>query len=145
MHIETQIDHEKAIRTHRVTGLVTLQEFNSLLSVIYNSAEIDPKMPSFWDVREADFTAVTPQDIRAFAEFVRVNWVEKSMNRAAIVVTGLSDFAVSRMYEQVLGPATAGKVMVFWHPKSAMDWLEGKAKVATPPMPTAGTSSKPPH
>ena len=124
------MDGVKGIRTHKITGVVNLKDFSNLLTAVYNSAEFEANLHSLWDVREADFSAVTPQDIRALAELVRVNWAEKRQNKAAIVVSGLSDFGISRMYEQVLGPAATGKVMVFRNIKTAWDWIEGKVSTA---------------
>lgn len=130
MHVETQMDGGKGIRTHRVTGLVTLADFRMLLEAVYNSAQFDARMHSLWDVREADFSAVTLPDIRAFAEFVRKNWLEKRQNKAAIVVSGLFDFGLTRVYEQVLGPAATGKVMIFRNLKTAWDWIEDRGEFA---------------
>lgn len=126
MHVETHLDPVKAIRTHKVNGLINLEDFRNMLTAVYHSAEFDPNMHSLWDVRGADFAAVTAQDIRALADLVRANWVEKRQNKAAIVVSGLSDYGITRMYEQVLGPAAMGKVKIFRNIKSAWDWIEGK-------------------
>ena len=145
MHVETHMDGGKGIRTHKVTGLVNLKDFSNLLTAVYNSAEFDANLHSLWDVRQADFSAVTPQDIRALAELVRVNWAEKRKNKAAIVVSGLSDFGISRMYEQVLGPAATGKVMVFRNIKSAWDWIEGKGAASPVPVHQKVPESNPPQ
>lgn len=123
----------KRIRTHKVNGVVNLQDFKDLLTAVYNSAQFDPNLHSLWDLRDADFSAVTPQEIRSLAELVRVNWAEKRQNKAAIVVSSLSDYGISRMYEQVLGPAAVGKVMIFRDLKSAWDWIEGKMTVSPVP------------
>ena len=126
MNIETQMDAVKSLRTHKVKGRINFQDFSNLLKGIYNSADFDPNLHSLWDVRDADFSTVTAPEIRALAEYVRANWDLKRKNKAAIVVSGLSDFGISRMYEQILGPAATGKVMVFRNIKSAWDWIEGK-------------------
>ena len=138
------MERGKAIRTHTVKGLVNLQEFNDILTAIYNAPEFDPKMNSLWDVREADFTAVTAPEIRALANFVRANWEEKKMQKAAIVVSGLFDFGITRMYEQILGPATAGKVVVFRNIRTALDWIEGRTTAANQPEQPAISRSRPP-
>ena len=74
MNIETQMDSVKSLRTHKVKGQINFQDFSNLLKGIYNSAEFDPNLHSLWDVRDADFSAVTAQEIRALAEYVRANW-----------------------------------------------------------------------
>ena len=130
MNVETQMDAAKSLRTHKVKGLINFKDFSNLLKGIYNSADFDPNLHSLWDVRDADFSAVTPPEIRALAEYVRANWDMKRKNKAAIVVSGLSDFGISRMYEQILGPAATGKVMVFRNIKTAWDWIEGKPATA---------------
>jgi len=127
MHVETLMDPVKAIRTHKVNGLINLQDFKNMLTAVYHSAEFDPNMHSLWDVRQADFGGVTPQDIRSLADLVKANWVDKRQNKAAIVVSGLADYGITRMYEQVLGPAAMGKVRIFRNIKSAWDWIEGNA------------------
>lgn len=135
MHVETQMDTVKAIRTHRVNGLINLQDFRNMLTAVYHSAEFDPNMHSLWDVRQADFSAVTAQDIRSLADLVKANWVDKRQNKAAIVVSGLADYGITRMYEQVLGPAATGKVRIFRNIKSAWDWIEGKPDAPAAPPP----------
>lgn len=137
MHVETLMDAAKSLRTHKVKGVVTFQDLTNLLKGIYNSAEFDPNLHSLWDMRDADLSAVMPDEIRALAEYVRVNWAMNRKNKAAIVVSGLTDFGVSRMYEQILGPGTAGKVRVFRNIKSAWDWIEGK------PTSVVHTAAKP--
>jgi len=139
------MDGVKGIRTHKITGVVNLKDFSSMLTAVYNSAEFEAKLHSLWDVREADFSAVTPPDIRALAELVRVNWAEKRKNKAAIVVSGLSDFGITRMYEQVLGPAAEGKVKIFRNIKSAWDWIEGKVSAAPMVVRQKVPASNPTH
>ena len=107
-------------------GQINFLDLSNLLKGIYNSADFDPHLHSLWDVRDADLSTVKPEEIRALAEYVRANWAMDRKNKAAIVVAGLSDFGISRMYEQILGPAAAGKVKVFRNIKSAWDWIEGK-------------------
>ena len=138
MNVETQMDAARSIRTHKVKGLINFQDLSNLLKGIYNSAEFDPNLHSLWDMRDADLSAVKPEEIRALAEYVRTNWAVNRKNKAAIVVAGLSDFGVSRMYEHILGPAATGKVKVFRNIKSAWDWIEGKpATPVQPPVPAA--------
>ena len=120
------MDTARSLRTHKVKGQINFQDLSNLLKGIYNSADFDPNLHSLWDVREADLSAVKPEEIRALAEYVRANWAMNRKNKAAIVVSGLSDFGVSRMYEHILGPAATGKVKVFRNIKSAWDWIEGK-------------------
>lgn len=124
MQIDTHMVRGEAVRTHVVTGVIHIQEFIKLLKVIYRSEDYDPQMHSLWDVTTADLSQVTPQEIRGLAEMVKSQWEAKGRHRAAIVVAGLSDFGISRMYEQVLGPAAAGYVKIFRNRKTAHDWLE---------------------
>ena len=145
MNVETQMDAAKSLRTHKVKGLINFQDLSNLLKGIYNSADFDPNLHSLWDVRDADLSAVKPEEIRALAEYVRANWAMNRKNKAAIVVSGLSDFGISRMYEQILGPAASGKVMVFRNIKSAWDWIEGKpAAVLKKNVPQTVPASNPP-
>lgn len=137
------MDGVKGIRTHKITGVVNLTDFSNMLTAVYNSADFEANLHSLWDVRAADFSAVTPQDIRSLAGLVRVNWAEKRKNKAAIVVSGLVDFGISRMYEQVLGPAATGKVMIFRDIKPAWDWIEGKTSAA-PMVPAKVPANNPP-
>jgi hypothetical protein len=139
MNVETQMDVARSLRTHKVKGQINFQDLNNLLKGIYNSAEFDPNLHSLWDVREGDLSAVKPEEIRALAEYVRTNWAVNRKNKAAIVVSGLSDFGVSRMYEHILGAASTGKVKVFRNIKTAWDWIEGKTAMAAQPPVPAGT------
>ena len=74
MHISSDIDMEKKMRTHVVHGMLDIDELTVQLREIYSSQEYDPDMDVVWDLREADFSAIKASEVKSFMEFVRKHW-----------------------------------------------------------------------
>ena len=131
MTIETQLDDTKSLRTHVVRGDINLPDLSAFLKALYASHDFKPDYNALWDVRSADFHNVTQSSIQELANFVRVNWAEKRTLRAAIVVSGLFHYGISRAYEQCIGPSGYGKIKIFRDLDEALSWLS-KPDTATP-------------
>lgn len=123
MTIESHSDDTLSLRTHVVRGDITLPALTTFLTALYSSKDFNPEYHALWDVRAADFSQVTQPAIQELASFVRVNWAGKQSLRAAIVVSGLFHFGISRMYEQSIGPSAFGKIKIFRDPDEALSWL----------------------
>lgn len=133
MNIESLTQSGKRLRTHTIRGAITLPEIKSFLVTLYTSKEFDHDFHSLWDMREAVFPEVTPDDIKELAYFVRVRWAEKHQRKTAVVISGDFHFGLSRMLEQFIGPSALGKFKTFRDPQQAVDWLEGKDTIAPHP------------
>jgi hypothetical protein len=78
-----------------------------------------------WDLRDADLTAFSTDDIKSVSGLVKQNWGTSSSSRAALVVSRDVDFGLARMYEQLLDNGSTGDVTVFRDYDEAIAWLTG--------------------
>jgi len=129
MHIETKFDLEKSVRIHRITGEVNLPEFHEILRQLYASPNFNPDMNALWDIREADFSKVTPDDVRSLMQVVATHWGKDGKCRAAIVVAGMAEYGISRMYESQFGPAAPCKIKVFLDMELAWKWFGASEEI----------------
>jgi len=124
MHISSDIDMEKKMRTHVVHGMLDIDELTVQLREIYSSQEYDPDMDVVWDLREADFSAIKASEVKSFMEFVRKHWGVGGKSRAALVVSRDLDYGLSRMYEILMEGATTSTITVFKNIDEAKQWIE---------------------
>jgi hypothetical protein len=119
---------EPGRRRHRVTGRVRIPALERDLAAIYEHPDFDPDAAALWDLREADITSVTHEDITRFVQHVARVWGESGTGRAALVVSSSLDFGISRVYEQMLSAWSRRGVRVFRELEAALTWLsEGDA------------------
>jgi hypothetical protein len=126
MEMRTQVDRERNIRSHTVKGLISVRELKEKLAAYYRSSEYDPEMNSLWDLRDADFSSVTPAEVQSFVEMVKVHWGKGGKSKAALIVSRDLAFGLSRMYELLMSGTTSGAIMVFKEHEKAEEWLEGQ-------------------
>ena len=129
MRIETQFDAQKAVRIHQIFGVVNLPEFQECLRTLYASPKFNPDLNALWDVRQADFTKVSPDDVRALMQVVATNWGKDGKCRAAIVVAGMAEYGICRMYESQFGPAAPCKIKVFLDVELAWKWFAASEEI----------------
>jgi hypothetical protein len=129
MHIETQFDLVKAVRIHQVSGVVNLSEFEEGLRALYASPKFNPDLNALWDVRQADFGNVSPNDVRSLMQMVASHWGKDGKCRAAIVVAGMAEYGISRMYESQFGPAAPCKIKVFMDIELAWKWFAASEEI----------------
>ena len=123
MGITTQIDGERNLRIHKVTGALTFDELIGTLKEVYSEPDFDPDMNSLWDVREADLSSFETPDIHNLRNFVGKHWGTGGRSKAAIVVLGDLDFGISRMYEFYLQAKSSSEVQVFRDYDEALSWV----------------------
>ena len=123
MEITTQINEEENLRIHRVEGPIDVDRLTEMLSALYQSPGYDPNMNALWDLRAADFTAVTSEQISSVTGLVEKFWGKEGEGKAALIVTRDLDFGLSRMYEMLLSGASPDRVMVFRDYDEAEKWL----------------------
>lgn len=122
MEISTQIDRRRNVRIHRVTGLISVHELEKKLAEFYKSPEYVPSMNALWDLKDADFSSVTPSEVHSLVGLVKNFWRQSGKRKAALIVTKNSDYGLSRMYEILLSEVT-DNVMVFKDYDKAEKWL----------------------
>ena len=129
MRIETTFDRERAVRIHHMSGVVNLPEFQEGLRALYASPNFDPDLNALWDVRQADFSKVAPDDVRALMQVVASNWGKDGKCRAAIVVGGMAEYGLCRMYESQFGPAAPCKIKIFLDIELAWKWFAASEEI----------------
>jgi len=124
MDISTEIDKQKNIRWHVVTGRIDVREVAEYLKRIYASSDSNSEMSVFWDLQTADFSAVTSEDIRSLMAYVGKIWGKGGKSKAALVVSNDLDFGLSRMYQIMMEGATSSAIEVFKDIDAAKEWIE---------------------
>jgi len=124
MEISTEIDKQKNIRWHVVTGLIDVREVAEYLKGLYASSGSNSEMNVFWDLQGADFSAVSSEDIRSLMAYVGKIWGQGGRSKAALVVSNDLDFGLSRMYQIMMEGATSSTIEVFKDITAARRWIE---------------------
>jgi hypothetical protein len=128
MKITRQIDDDKHLREHTITGTISVPELKAHLERYYQSEEYDPSFDALWDLREADFTEVKTEEVWDLAEMVSRYWGSQDQSRSALVVSRDVGFGLSRMYESILSTPQLSEVMVFRNIEEARLWLESSSE-----------------
>ncbi len=123
MAVTMKIDPITGLRMHKVTGRLQLEELRTALTDVYEAEDFDPDKDVVWDLRDADLTAFSTDDIKSVSGLVKQNWGTSSSSRAALVVSRDVDFGLARMYEQLLDNGSTGEVTVFRDYDEAIAWL----------------------
>jgi len=124
MEISTEINKKKNIRSHIVRGAIDISELTEYLKEIYNSPDFDPEMNVFWDLRKADFSYVSSEDVWSFKRYVGNNWGTEGKSKAALVVSHDFDYGMSRMYQNMMDGETSSEIVVFRDIEKAKEWVE---------------------
>ena len=124
MAIEIKIDHDNQIRTAIVTGKLTFEDLLSKLKEIFIDRDIYDLPHSLWDIRQADITSFTAEQISRLAEFVAGNWGLEGKNKIALVADKNFIFGLARMYEILSNFKSPSMTMVFHDYDEALTWLK---------------------
>lgn len=123
MNITTEINLEKNLRYHIVKGVFDVNELSEYLKGLYNSLDSGSEMKSCWDLRDADFTSISTEDVQATMEYVSQNW-GKDKTRAAFVVSRDLEYGMLRMYQTMMELNNPSEVSVFRDMSEARKWVE---------------------
>lgn len=129
MTIETHIDLDRQVRIHIADGLVNLPDFQEALRSLYQSSKFNPDLNALWDMRKADFSQVVPDDVRALMQVVATHWGKDGKCRAAIVVAGMAEYGLCRMYESQFGTAAPCKIKIFLDIDLAWKWFAASEEI----------------
>jgi hypothetical protein len=122
--IETNIDKDKGLRNHKVTGKINLTDLVTALKELYESPQFDSDMDVLWDLRNADLTSFTFQEIEQLKDYVTRHWGTKGKSRAAMLVSRDLDYGLSRMYEMLSSGKSDSQIQAFHDLGDAMQWLD---------------------
>lgn len=124
MQVVTVFDLEHGVRTHQMTGVINLRALQGILQGLYSSKQFNPDMNAFWDLRLADFSCITPEDVREIMHVVVNNWGgPPGTCRCAILVASLAEFGVARIYMSQFGRAAPCEIKIFLELSEARQWL----------------------
>jgi hypothetical protein len=126
MPTDTRIDRSRGLRTHRVTGELSLEAVLRTLGDVYADPEHDPDMDVLWDLREARVRRFSTRDVEDLRDFVSRHWGTGGRGRAALVVSNDLQYGMSRMYEMLSQGTTRGQIRVFRDMREARNWLSGR-------------------
>ena len=125
MAITTHIDVDAGLRHHKVTGELSVTELRLTLEEVYAKSDFSAEHNVVWDIREADVSSFTAQDINEVAMFVAEHWGGRDTPRAALVVASDFDFGLARMYEASVSDDRYRSVQVFRDMTEAVAWIAG--------------------
>ncbi len=124
MQVVTVFDPEHGVRTHQVTGVINMPAFQGILKGLYTSKQFHTDMHALWDVRLADFSCITPEDVRDLMHVVVNNWGGPAgACRCAILVASMAEFGVARTYMSQFGRAAPCAIRIFLELNEARQWL----------------------
>lgn len=135
MNVTTVFDRDRSLRTHTVSGIVNLRDFRTTLAGVYGAPDFDPDMNALWDLRQADFSHIMPEDVRALMHVVTSNWVRPGKCRCAILVASEIEYGVARIYESQFGRNAPCLIKVFLDMRDALPWFVGREENRIPIVP----------
>ncbi|HWA27180.1 MAG TPA: hypothetical protein VG734_16105 [Lacunisphaera sp.] len=136
MSVVTVFAPEQKLRNHQVTGCVSLRAFRDILTELYSSAEFHPDMNALWDLRQADFSGILPEDVRELMHVVVSLWGRGGNCHSAVLVASATEFGIVRTYVSQFGRNAPCEIRVFLDPVEAHRWLGlGEATDVTNPRP----------
>ena len=68
MEVLTEIDEAANLRRHEIRGTVRVRKLIEYLSGLYDSSQYRSDMNSLWDLRKADASSVTSEEVRALRD-----------------------------------------------------------------------------
>jgi hypothetical protein len=143
MNIVTVFDHERRLRTHQVSGGITLAAFRRILEGLYASKQFHPDMNALWDLRQADFSGILPEDVRELMHVVVSLWGPGGKCRSAVLVASAVEFGVARTYASQFGRNAPCEIRVFLDLREASQWL-GLDGASVDPVASASHAPTPP-
>jgi hypothetical protein len=123
-YIETTVDRPRDLTIARATGKMTAQDHREWVRTYYKGAAVTSRI--LWDVREADFSEITPQDILEHVKSTKQLIADARRGGKTAVVLGkdMLGFGLSRMRETYFEMEDVPVAMqTFTNIDEAMEWL----------------------
>jgi hypothetical protein len=112
---------ETGVTTHVCTGRLSADEIAAGIRAFYDEA---PTPHTLWDLRDADVSGISADQIATFADLARDAAAMRGPGKTALVAAGLLAFGLSRMFEAysdaTLRPV---RVRVFKNIEEAEAWI----------------------
>ena len=123
MPIETSFDATAAIRSHIVTGPVTVDELVEELAQVYQSEDLPTRSNVIWDFTDADVTGISSAEVAQLAQFVKAAWKDQGDFRIGFAVKPGVTHGLTRMYEQLLDLFDEDHIRIFRTYDEAQAWI----------------------
>ena len=123
MPIVTNFDAATAIRSHVVTGPVTVDELVAELAQVYQSEDLPTRSNVIWDFTGADVSGITSAEVAQLAQFVKAAWKEHGDFRIGFAVKPGVTHGLTRMYEQLLDLFDEDHIRIFRTYDEAQAWI----------------------
>jgi hypothetical protein len=124
MNIVTVFDPEYLVRTHQVSGTISLPALRGILPGLYASKQFGPDLNALWDLRQANFSGIMPEDVRDLMHVVVSHWGRSGKCHSAILVANETEYGVARIYVSQFGQSAPCKIKVFLDLDEARQWLD---------------------
>ena len=123
MAVETVIDIDARVITRTVRGATTFDEITGVFEETLAHPDFRPGMDAIWDLRQADLTNLTRDDMRCIAEYMqRKSETRGTGYKAALVVFREVDFGFSRMCKTYADDLPV-RLQIFRSLEEAQAWL----------------------
>ena len=123
MEILTDINTELKLRSHIIKGIIDVAELTLYLKQLYSKSAYNLELNVFWDLREADFSSVSSEEVRSFMNYVSIKWGKSGKNKAALIVSQDLAFGMSRMYQMLMENSTPSQIAIFKDIDEAKKWI----------------------
>jgi hypothetical protein len=119
--IEMSISQDGKLAVHTCVGKITVDDIVQETEALREAGA--PKN-SLWDLREADLTEISTEDIESLARMMKETLPDELSGKTAIVVTGDLGFGLGRAYEAYADVTKQPEdIMVFRTIEEAHEWL----------------------
>ena len=93
MPITTEVDNDKQLTIHTVTGDMTFEEFIATLKQFWEGSQA---MNILWDVRKWT-TSLSSEEIKTIINYIKPHSIKRPKAKTALVVSRDLDSVISRM------------------------------------------------
>ena len=125
MKIRTEINQQKNVRIHIVSGKFDVNILYRTLDEMYGKFKFSSDMNVLWDLRSTeDIASVSLSELDKIISLVGQTWGTKGRSKAALVVSKRIDFGLARLYEQSVESQSKSKIKVDTDIKKAIKWID---------------------
>lgn len=122
MPITTQVDHDRQLTIHTVSGNPSFEEGMEVFKSFY---EKHPTRNLLWDLRNANLQQISSKDLEEFVHYVKLHSEARTGGKTAFVVSRDLEFGLLRMVDAYSEFAKIPfNLMTFRSMDEATQWLE---------------------
>ena len=126
MEVLTDINTKLKLRSHIIKGIIDISKLSLYLKQLYSESNFNLEFNVFWDLREADFSKVSSEEVRSLMNYVSNTWGKSGKNKAALIVSQDLGFGLSRMYQMLMESSSSSRIAIFKEIDEAKNWIKNK-------------------